>query len=79
MSNSLDPDQARRFVGPDLGPNCLQKCQQMTKVATSWERVKSQYVLLWIDKKNVYFDSLLYQTMSPKVFIPEVNFLYNET
>ena len=25
MSNSLDPDQARRFVGPDLGPNCLTK------------------------------------------------------
>ena len=24
MSNSLDPDQARRFVRPDLGPNCLQ-------------------------------------------------------
>ena len=23
MSNSLDPDQAGRFVGPDLGPNCL--------------------------------------------------------
>ena len=21
MSNSLDPDQAGRFVGPDLGPN----------------------------------------------------------
>ena len=25
VSNSLDPDQARRFVGPDLGPNSLQK------------------------------------------------------
>ena len=25
MSNSLDPDQARQNVGPDLGPNCLQK------------------------------------------------------
>ena len=25
MSNSLDPDQAHCFVGPDLGPNCLQK------------------------------------------------------
>ena len=25
MSNSLDPDQARHFIGPDLGPNCLQK------------------------------------------------------
>ena len=23
MSNSLDPDHARRFVRPDLGPNCL--------------------------------------------------------
>ena len=25
QSNSLDPDQTRRFVGPDLGPNCLQR------------------------------------------------------
>ena len=24
VSNSFDPDQARCFVGPDLGPNCLQ-------------------------------------------------------
>ena len=25
VSNSLDPDQVQHFVGPDLGPNCLQK------------------------------------------------------
>ena len=25
MSKSLDPDQARHFVGPDLGPKCLPK------------------------------------------------------
>ena len=25
LSNSLDPDQARRFVGPGLDPNCLQR------------------------------------------------------
>ena len=25
VSNRLDPDQARHFVGPDLGPKCLQK------------------------------------------------------
>ena len=25
VSNSLDPDQARQHVGPDLGPNCLQR------------------------------------------------------
>ena len=24
VSNILDPDQAGHFVGPDLGPNCLQ-------------------------------------------------------
>ena len=23
FANSLDPDQARPFVGPDLDPNCL--------------------------------------------------------
>ena len=25
VSNSLDPGQAQRFVGPDLDPNCLQR------------------------------------------------------
>ena len=25
MLNILDPDQARCYVVPDLGPNCLQK------------------------------------------------------
>ena len=25
VSNSLDPDQARHFVGPDISPNCLQR------------------------------------------------------
>ena len=25
VSNSLDPDQARHFVGPDLSPNSLQR------------------------------------------------------
>ena len=25
MSNSLDPEQAGHSVGPDLGPNCLQR------------------------------------------------------
>ena len=25
VSNVLDPDQDRHFVGPDLGPNCFQR------------------------------------------------------
>ena len=38
VSNSLDPDQARRFVGPGLCPNCLQK---LSADDTSSSRVKS--------------------------------------
>ena len=29
MPNSLDPDQARHYVGPDLVPNCLQKFSEV--------------------------------------------------
>ena len=25
VPNTLNPDQDRRYVGPDLGPNCLQR------------------------------------------------------
>ena len=32
MSNRLDPDRDRRYVGPDLGSNCLQNYQQRTLV-----------------------------------------------
>ena len=38
MSNDLDPDQDRRFVGPDLGPNCLQRVSA-TKAAASKGKV----------------------------------------
>ena len=40
MSNSLDPDQARRFVGPDLGPNCLPK---LSAEDTGIQRVKPYF------------------------------------
>ena len=30
VSNSLDPVQARGPVGPDLGPNCLQRLSATT-------------------------------------------------
>ena len=37
LSNSLNPDQTRHFVGPDLGPNCLQK---LSTDDTSRQRAK---------------------------------------
>ena len=30
VSNSVDPDRARWFVRPDLGPNCLQRLSNDT-------------------------------------------------
>ena len=42
MTNSLDPDQARQNVGPDLGPNCLQK---LSSDDTSRKRVNFSEVL----------------------------------
>ena len=35
FSNSLDPDQAKNFVGPDLGPNCFKAYQQATLVGNT--------------------------------------------
>ena len=39
MSNGLDPDQDRRFVGPDMGSDCFQRLSADDKIATSKERV----------------------------------------
>ena len=46
VSDSLDPDQARHIVGPDLGTNCLQRlsaddCQQTTKDVAGRLRIKA--------------------------------------
>ena len=38
MSNSLNSDQARQNVGPDLGPNCLQR---LSADDTSRQRVNN--------------------------------------
>ena len=40
VSNDLDPDQNQPSVGPDLGPNCLQRLSADDKVVTSMERAK---------------------------------------
>ena len=47
VSNSLDQNQARHFVGPDLGPNCLQrlsKAKVIQKLLLAKGRVNSLHV-----------------------------------
>ena len=41
VSNSLDPDQARHYVGPGLVPDCLQRLYQQTTVNSQMRMVNS--------------------------------------
>ena len=50
MSNGLDSDQDRHFVGPDLGLNCLQRFS----ATTSKERVRGCFVLIKVKCIRVY-------------------------
>ena len=40
VSNTLDPDQARHFVGPNVGPNCLQGLSADDKIALIMQRIE---------------------------------------
>ena len=48
-SNSLTPDQARHFVGPDLGSNCLQK---LSADDTGRLRVRESIGFMLLDDTN---------------------------
>ena len=43
VSNIFNPGQVRRFVGPDLGPNCF---QMLSADDTSRKRVKISTVII---------------------------------
>ena len=42
VSSSLDPDQAQHYVGPDQGPNCLQR---LLADDTGRQRVKLLFLI----------------------------------
>ena len=50
MSNSLDLDQARHFVGPDLDPNCFQR---LSADDTSRQRVRDKVTLVYTSVVSV--------------------------
>ena len=51
VSNSLDPDQDQQNVGPDLGPNCLQRLSADDESRRLQEnsncQLKENYFILW--------------------------------
>ena len=61
MLNSLDPDQARHFVGPDLCPNLF------AKVSSSW--IKSP-----LASKELNIEQLLDTTFWLKPWLKSISF-----
>ena len=59
VSNILDPDQAQHFVGPDLGPNCLQR---LSADDTSRQRVNISGYFLCL---QIVFIVMCYQYEPP--------------
>ena len=55
VSNSLDPDQACRFVRPDLGPNCLKR---LSAEDTGRQRVKMDTVSTEVEKDKSHCHKL---------------------
>ena len=52
MSNSLDPDQDRHSVGPDLGPNGLQRLSADEKnLQLAWKVLKSCFDTVDLDDR----------------------------
>ena len=60
MSSSMDPDQDRCSVGPDLGLTICKGYQQMTNVAASKEGVK---------ERRLYKNSLPNEEGKPKLVV----------
>ena len=65
VSNGLDPDQDRHFVGPDLGPNCLQRLsadekksfKKTIRVSNSWIQMKPAFC--WASSRPKLFAKII--------------------
>ena len=53
VSNGLDPDQDRQNVGPDLGPNCLQRTSADDRSPANTERLKMHKPLATVFYPNI--------------------------
>ena len=51
MSYSLDPDQARHFVGADLVPSCL---QMLSADDISRQRIRHSFIVYGVRNENIH-------------------------
>ena len=70
VSNGSDPDQDRHIVGPDLGPNCLQRLSADDKSPVAKkELIKFWY--LWYNSAGKTKNSLCKCKVSPNPWLLE--------
>ena len=59
VSNSLDPDQGRHSVGPDLDPNCLQRLSAFCRHQHEKSQMIVHYTVQLIDTASYCFAVLV--------------------
>ena len=69
MSNRLDPDQARYFVGPDVGAHCLQGLSAGNSTDTIGEKTLVTLSILIREGKGLYKSSLVAQPLDKSVYL----------
>ena len=55
VSNSLDRDQAQHLVGPDLGPNCLQRLSADDPISPICKAFLHDFCHLLMFSQNHFF------------------------
>ena len=73
LANSLDPDQDRRSVGPDLGPNCLKMIVFVIK------RYISRHVLIVLWQHFQVLMRKMEELQSPEWRAPKICHHWKET
>ena len=73
MSNRLDPEQARHFVWPDLGPTCLQR---LSADNTSKQKVKVGNVFRKVNFKAIIMKHATCQHHDDRVCPRNYTFVY---
>ena len=74
VSNSLDPNQAGCFFGPDLGPNCLQRLSA-DDTSSNESTVPLRFTLYILGNLAIFF--LLYIDLFSKITFSKTSFRNN--
>ena len=75
LSNILDPDKTQNFVGPDLGPNCLQNEHRVKSILVDIIHGLSKIVILHcVHMKYLYLKLCILSTHLHCTCIKNVQF-----